>query len=52
MKLADDGGYKQSAVNVYGSNFTKFKSMNFDVEKYTENPSSVIESKIKEKSEI
>ena len=50
--MADDGGYRQSAVNVYGANFSNFKSMNYDVERYNENPSSVIESKIKGKSEL
>ncbi|CAI2384890.1 unnamed protein product [Moneuplotes crassus] len=52
LRLADDGGYKQSAVNIYGSNFANFKSMNYDVDKYNKNPSSVIEAKIKDKAEV
>lgn len=52
LRLADDGGYRQSAVNVYGANFTDFKSLNFDVDKFTEDPSAVISSKINEKHDI
>lgn len=52
LRLADDGGYRQSAVNVYGANFSNFTSMNYDIEKYNKNPSSVITSKLKERSQV
>jgi hypothetical protein len=52
LRLADDGGYRQSAVNVYGANMSHFSSMNYDVEKYRKNPDSVIIDKLKEKRDI
>jgi hypothetical protein len=52
LRLADDGGYRQSAVNVYGANLANFQSMNFDVERYNKDPFSVILNKLKNKGEV
>lgn len=52
LRLADDGGYRQSAVNVYGANFAHFSSMNYDVDKYNTNASSVILTKLREKTTV
>jgi hypothetical protein len=52
LRLADDGGYRQSAVNVYGANFSHFKSMNSDVDLYNEDPYLLINHKIKGISDI
>lgn len=52
LRLADDGGYRQSAVNVYGTNFAHFNSMNYDNEEYKNNPSSIITNKLNDKKQI
>ena len=52
LRLADDGGYRQSAVNVYGANFSNFSSLNYDTQKYHKDPSSMIVDKLKEKQQV
>lgn len=52
LRLADDGGYRQSAVNVYGTNFSHFNSMNYSLEKYHDNPDNMVVNKLKEKNDI
>ena len=36
LRLADNGGYRQSAVNVYEANFSSFSFFNYDTQKYQE----------------
>lgn len=52
LRLADDGGYRQSAVNVYGANFSGFSSLNYDTQKYQEDPSLMVADKLKEKQQV
>jgi len=52
LRLADDGGYRQSAVNVYGTNFSNFSSMNYDTQKYSKDPSLMIVDKLRDKRQI
>ena len=52
LRLADDGGYRQSAVNVYGTNFSHFSSMNYSLDQYYKSPDTMVVNKLKDKSEI
>ena len=50
LRIANDGGDRKSAVNVYRTNFSHFSSMNYSLDQYYKSPDTMVVNKLKDKS--